>query len=274
MLDCKRSVVKMRPVFYPHVRLLKRWPVFLMTLSGAALAAPFDSATVTRVENDVALGHHKKERPAAVADVVKAEDYLHTQTEARAELQFADHSIVRVGQNTVFSFDANSRTLSLQKGAMLFYIPPGSGGGHIQTPSLTAAVTGTVAKVSENLIAVLSGELTTQWGVVHAGEAIESNHGKVRIYKFDESQALAGKLVAWGGPLPEIPEAGAGQHPAIGLPDTHWLDVNEWTQTNPTIRKILSENPTVTPPATPPTPPPIKTTPPPPPVRGGGSPPR
>jgi hypothetical protein len=186
---------------------------------------PFTSAEVTRIENHVTLGSQAggSERPASLHDVVAADTYIYTQDESRAELEFPDHSIVRVGQDTVFSFSASSRTLSLEKGAMLFDIPPGNGGGNIKTPSLTAAITGTVCKVSENMIAVLSGEITTPWGVVHAGEAIAFVNGHYRIFKFDESQAMAGYLVAWGGPLPELPQIGGVDNPVYGLPDwTPW----------------------------------------------------
>jgi FecR protein len=218
--------------------------VFLSLCAGAAALAvnrsaaePFTSATVTRLENKVAVGEVRsggvtKERPAAVADVVKERDYLHTQAQSRAELQFPDSSLVRVGQNTVFSFDADSRTLSLQKGAMLFYVPPGTG-GKIKTPSLTAAITGTIGKVSENLIAVLSGELQTPYGTVHAGEAIEYRDGAVRIFAYDPSQAFSGYLMSWG-PLPELPEIRSAQaNPLFGPPDTHIYDLNELTQVNP-----------------------------------------
>ena len=222
----------------------------------AFAAEPFNSATVTRLENNVAIGEvkggHANERHAAISDVVKDHDYLATQQQSRAELEFADHSMVRVGQNSVFSFDANSRTLSLQKGAMLFYIPPGSGGGTIKTPSLTAAVTGTIAKVSENMIAVLSGELRTDCGVVHAGEMIYIRNGQCVIAPFDPSETFSGFLVGWA-PLPEWPET-PGQsmedNSLFNLPDTHIYDVEELTQVNPRFHHNTG-NATATPTATP-----------------------
>jgi hypothetical protein len=197
----------------------------------AADGLPYSSATVTRVENHVSIGQTGgSERPAMLHDVVQADTYLFTQDESRAELQFPDRSIVRVGQNTVFSFAAQSRTLSLEKGAMLFYVPPGSGGGNIKTPSLTAAITGTVAKVSRDMIAVLSGSINTPWGVVRAGQAIEYSHGKVTIFEFDPSAAMEGQLIAWGGPLPELPEVGGETNPVYASPDLHWLDVLGFAQ--------------------------------------------
>ena len=237
-LDSPAALGKIRRVFTWNSARRFALPLALFSVSGAAALAvlPFTSATVTRLENHVSLGDHhggKGERPAALHDVVRADTYLFTQDQSRAELEFADHSIVRVGQNTVFSFDAESRTLSLEKGAMLFYVPPGSGGGHIKTPSLTAAITGTIGKVSENLIAILSGEIKTPWGTVHAGQAIAYIHGQIRIFDYDQSQALAGYLVAWGGPLPELTEIGGENNPLFGLPDTHLLDLLDITQVNP-----------------------------------------
>ncbi len=229
MLDSASPLAMIRPVRFPTLTRNLGLGFALYTLAGLSARGvlPFTSATVTRVENHVSIGSHGggPERPAALHDIVEAETYLYTQDESRAELEFPDHSIVRVGQNTVFSFDAASRTLSLEKGAMLFYVPPGSGGGNIKTPSLTAAITGTVGKVSENMIAILSGQITTPWGVVHAGEAISSVHGKIVIFKFDPSQAMAGMLIAWGGPLPELPQVGGENNPIYSKPNLNFFNI-------------------------------------------------
>ncbi len=126
-------------------------------------AEPYASATVTRVENKVAIGHVRngqvqQQTAASINDVIRAEQYLLTEAASRAEIQFVDNTIVRVGQNTVFSFDAASRTLSLQKGAMLFYVPHGDG-GRIKTPTLTAAIAGCTVAVADRMIAPVYGDL-------------------------------------------------------------------------------------------------------------------
>jgi len=212
---------------------------YALMMSGAQGVQPFSSATVTRVENHVSIGSHEggAERPAMLHDVVEAQTYLITQDDSRAELEFPDHTIVRVGQDSVFSFDAASRTLSLEKGAMLFYVPPGSGGGNIKTPSLTAAITGTVAKVSKNMIAVLSGEVKTPWGVVHPGEAIDFLSGNIRIFQFDPSQALAGHLSAFGGPLPELPQVGGENNKIYSQANLRYLDVTSFSQVDSRFTK-------------------------------------
>jgi hypothetical protein len=211
----------------PHRPFALGFAFYALMMAGAQGVQPFSSATVTRVENHVAIGSHAggAEHPAMLHDVVANQTYLLTQDDSRAELQFADGSLVRVGQDSVFSFDADSRTLSLEKGSMLFYVKPGTGGGTIKTPSLTAAITGTVAKVSKNLIAVLSGEIKTKWGTVHSGEAIDVLSGNIRIFQFDPSEALTGHLVAFGGPLPEVPEVGGGGKNVLKSPDLHGTDV-------------------------------------------------
>ena len=219
-------------------------------LLGATL--PYDSATVTLLENKVSIGSSQAgrttQRPAVVRDVVTAKDFVLTDVEARAEMEFKDRTIVRVGQNTLFSFDADTRTLTLRQGTLLFYVPPHSGGGTIKTPTLTAAITGTIAKVSENLIAVIAGELTTKWGVVHAGEAIEWRNGEVRIFTFDPREATTGKLFYFGGPLPLDTLAGPFPltFPNSPIPDLHVLDMLEATQLNPAVNHFESKPPNKT----------------------------
>ncbi|HEX8310762.1 MAG TPA: FecR family protein [Chthoniobacteraceae bacterium] len=180
-----------------------------------ATAAPLSSATVTRLENSVKYGEVRGResvtRRAAVADIVRASNFLLTETDARAELQYEDGSIVRVGQNTVFSFEADSRTLTLQKGSFIFFVPKGSGGGTIKTPSLTAAITGTVGKVSRDTIAVLEGEVT----LIPSGRKVRAGYfarrnadGTITIAKFDPSKAMDGRLMAFNGPMPGFAEDG------------------------------------------------------------------
>ena len=153
-----------------------------LALAGATQAAtPYTQATVTRTENQVSFGVVKGDRSetreAAAQDVVKANNFLLSESESRAELKYDDGTIVRIGQNTIFTFEANSRTLNLKKGTFVFFIPKGQGGGTIKTPSLTAAITGTVGKVSDNIIAILDGEvvLKPSGQIVKAGQFARRN---------------------------------------------------------------------------------------------------
>lgn len=183
-----------------------------MAVGIASAAGPLTSAKLTRMENSVKFGEVKGNesvtRPAAVNDVVKEQNFLLTENDSRAELQYEDGSVVRVGQNTVFSFEANSRTLSLAKGTFIFYVPRGQG-GTIKTPSLTAAITGTLGKVSRNTIAILQGEITLvpSGRKVKAGEFARMNaDGSIFIGRFDPARAGDGELMAFNGPMPGFNE--------------------------------------------------------------------
>jgi hypothetical protein len=205
-------------------------------------AAPtFDSATLTRVENKVTIGEIKGgqasgRRPAAVSESVKANNFIQTGSESRAELQFKDKSLVRVGQNSIFSFESKSRTLSLQEGSMLFYVAPGNGGGTIKTPAMTAAITGTLCKVSTDTIATLRGSVTIQVSgkplKIPAGFAVKVSNGQAQVFRFDGREAGKGKLYAMG-PLPEDP----GLQVARKEDSINWTTIDP-RQFNPAFNRV------------------------------------
>ncbi len=209
-----------------------RWLWMCLLLAGAreVTAAPFNSATVTRLQNKAVIaeivgGQVKGSRPAVVDDVVVASKFLQTEGDARAELQFPDKSLARVGSNSIFSFDAQSRTLKLDKGDMLFYLPPGAGGVKIKTAALTAALTGTVVLVKSTGFLVLEGTVTITYtengkkktmqleaGTDH--NAVKTVDGRLVGYRsgiFDPAWTFErGKLVEWKG-LPGEVEAKIAQ---------------------------------------------------------------
>lgn len=175
----------------------------------AETGVPYNQATVTRLQNKVIYGSSPDvaRRPAQSGDVIKASNYLLTDTDSRAELKYVDGSLVRIGQNTVFTFEADTRTLNLEHGSLVFYIPKGRGGGTIRTASLTASITGTIGKVADNMIAILEGEVTLvpSGQKVPAGSFARRNpDGSITVAPFDPSAALAGRLMEWGGPIAEF----------------------------------------------------------------------
>ena len=188
--------------------------VVALVATGALRAAEtLASATVTRVENKVSygkvIGDKSETRPAAANDVVKASNFLMSETESRAELKYDDGTIVRIGQNTIFSFEANTRTLNLKQGTFVFYMPKGLGGGTIKTPSFTAAITGTIGKVSKNIIAIIEGEIT----LLPSGRKVSEGffarmnpNGTIDILPFDLTKEFDGKLLTFNGRLPGLPD--------------------------------------------------------------------
>jgi hypothetical protein len=259
-----------------------------LAVSVASLQAavePLASATVSRVENRVSygkvVGDKSETRPAGINDVVKANNFLLSEADSRAELRYEDGTIVRIGQNTIFTFEANTRTLNLKKGTFVFYVPKGKGGGTIKTPSFTAAITGTIGKVSNNIIAVIEGEVT----LVPSGKKVPEGFfarfnpdGTIEILPFDRAKEFDGKLMTFNGPLPGLPEAAFGSLLTF-FTELGYLESQDRTQNLPS--QVLANNPLPVPTATPkqtsnnnPPPPPAPTpTPrpvvPPPPLEGG-----
>lgn len=88
------------------------------------------------------------ESPAQEGDVFLSPNLVKTGRKSRAQLVADDGTITRVGSNTIFSFDENSRTVNLRQGNILFNSPKGKGGGKIVTASASATVLGTTLAVS------------------------------------------------------------------------------------------------------------------------------
>ena len=103
-------------------------------------AEPFDQAEVTKTINLVSL--LPQDMRAVPGDLVKGDTALKTGGNSRAELQFPDLTITRVGSNALFRFIAGTREMVLDSGTMLFSSPKGAGGGKVQAGAITAAVTG------------------------------------------------------------------------------------------------------------------------------------
>ncbi|HEV7401548.1 MAG TPA: FecR family protein [Chthoniobacteraceae bacterium] len=213
-------------------------------LCAASAATPFSSATVTQVENHVAYGNRTGDRSvtrdAHLSDVVRANNFLRSESNSRAELTYPDGTVVRIGQNTVFTFDAESRTLSLEKGSLLFHIPKGAGGGTIKTASLTAAITGTAGKVSDNIIAIIEGtvKLIPSGRLVHQFEFARRNaDGSITISPFDPARANDGALANFNGKMPGFPDVPVLVDTTPGVPfnaaDIRALDVFSRTNNLP-----------------------------------------
>jgi FecR protein len=122
---------------------MRHWVFVLFVFVGyvATLwAEPFDQAEVTKTINLVSL--LPQDVRAAPGDLVKRDTALKTGGNSRAELQFPDLTITRVGSNALFRFVAGTREIVLDGGTMLFSSPKGAGGGKVQAGAITAAVTG------------------------------------------------------------------------------------------------------------------------------------
>jgi hypothetical protein len=106
--------------------------------------ANFQAATITRTVNQVeVLPQGRSPQPAKTGERLQGPDALQTGRQSRAEMAFPDRSLVRLGANTLFSFERGSRNLDLVNGTILLQTPKRGGGGTIRTQPVTATITGT-----------------------------------------------------------------------------------------------------------------------------------
>jgi FecR-like protein len=132
-----------------HHWLMKRLVLILPLFAGhlsVLRAEPFEQAEVKKAINVVSL--LPQDVRAAPGDIVKGDTALQTGGNSRAELQFPDLTITRVGSNALFRFIAGTREMILDSGTLLFSSPAGAGGGKVQAGAITAAVTGTDFMIS------------------------------------------------------------------------------------------------------------------------------
>ena len=111
-------------------------------------AAGLSQATVTNVQEEVWMVQPGQEpRSASVGSVVSGSTAVRTGVKSLAEITFSDKTLLRLGSNSQFSFQEGLREVNLRSGTALFQVPKGSGGLRVRTGSITAAITGSEAKV-------------------------------------------------------------------------------------------------------------------------------
>lgn len=120
--------------------------LFFLLIFQPSFAAPagLKKASIEEISGDVIV---KKEsdvadRKAVLKESIIGKDIIRTGKKSRAELEFEDQSICRLGSNTIFSFDPQTRDMAFSRGVALVHVPPGKGGARIATPAATAAIQG------------------------------------------------------------------------------------------------------------------------------------
>lgn len=122
--------------------------MLMLLIPVSSSAQKFNRAEVTKVRNDVKLlTGTKQSRPASEGSVVSGETAVRTGLKSRAQMDFPDESIVRLGSNSVFSFKEGKRNVDLDKGTILMQVPKNLGKTRIRTSSISAAITGTTVMI-------------------------------------------------------------------------------------------------------------------------------
>jgi hypothetical protein len=116
----------------------------------ATNAADLAQAVVRQKVNVVTLAPSLSApaHPVSQGAVVRDENIVRTGGESRAELEFPDLTLTRLGANSIFSFDAEARAINCQQGAALFSKPTASGRIEVRSGAVTAAITGSTGFVS------------------------------------------------------------------------------------------------------------------------------
>ena len=170
----------------------------LLAHTGSTFAADLSQAVVRQKVNVVTVAPTiaAQARPASQGEIVRDENVVRTGTESRAELEFADLTLARLGANSIFTFDAESRALNCQQGAALFSKPTNSGRVEVRAGAITAAITGSTGFVSNQPVVqskkaranTASAERTAMMGMLEGklrGSAVwRDNSGKERTFRF------------------------------------------------------------------------------------------
>jgi hypothetical protein len=168
---------------------------------GLALAQPMPlgNAKISYIQNDVSVADIQvlkvqsgqvAKTPAKLEQPVTKDQVVVTGGKSRAELTFADGTIARIGQHSVFSFSASSRKMDVQTGSALFNVPKGRGTTEIKAGPVTASIVGTTLLVQvfgdHVLIYVYEGTVVQGDINITAGKVLRiNNDGSTALEDFD-----------------------------------------------------------------------------------------
>ena len=153
-------------------------------ISFAVSQTPEPEGRVTSIFHDVQVLPTKADaRPAEINDKVDEGSALRTGHDSRSELTFADLTITRLGENTIFSINKAGRSVRLDSGTILLYARKNSGGAEISTKAVSVGITGTTVIFesrgdSYDRLTVLEGDARFSLNNF-PDESVEVNAGEV-----------------------------------------------------------------------------------------------
>jgi hypothetical protein len=87
-------------------------------------------------------------QPAGAGTVIYPDNVVRTGTASRALLQFVDLTQARLGGNSIFSWDAKTRSMDFKQGAVLISKPTDSGAINLRSGAVSGAITGSTVFLS------------------------------------------------------------------------------------------------------------------------------
>ncbi|HEX4638818.1 MAG TPA: FecR domain-containing protein [Chthoniobacterales bacterium] len=232
-------------------------------LIGLAFAqTPDPQGRVTSVYHDVqVMPAEAAPRTAQIDDTLDQGNALRTGNDSRSEITFADLTITRLGENTIFTVNKAGRSVHLDSGTILLYAKKNSGNAEISTKAVTVGITGTTVifrseaanfdrlLVLEGHARFLLNDYPDQTTTVRAGEILNVKAGSKKLPKpshVDLRRILqTHELIKNFPPLPSLDliyAAMKAQNPSASLPPRS-------TITNPP-RQVTPQTNVNTPPAT------------------------
>ena len=128
----------------------------ILTLSaGAGLVygaekKPLEAGAFTAVKNQVGQTDGSEKKQAQKDGKIAEGNKVDTGAGSCTEMTFTDSSVMRMGQNSHFSFDSKERLIRLDKGTILMHVPPGNGGVAIEAGGVVGSVSGSTVMASSD----------------------------------------------------------------------------------------------------------------------------
>ena len=169
-----------------------------------ASASGLHQASITDSFNTVSYqaSADSPQKAATTGTVIHPSNIVRTGVDSRAELEFNDKTITRMGANSFFSFDEAKQIMDLQQGSVLFSKPKNSDTFEIATPAATCSISGTtgfayylapVVKSTKSqgtmLFGLIEGETSVTVGgktyPIGSGQLLVSTGGLVQVINFN-----------------------------------------------------------------------------------------
>ena len=162
------------------------------SLSSFAYAESLRQASVSEAVNSVSYQANESapQKPATPGTIIHTNNVVRTGVQSRAELQFSDKTVTRLGANSVFTFDAQGQKLNLEEGSMLFSKPKETSAFQISTPAATCAISGTTGFMQAHNHSFLFGLLEGHSRIVVNGVTYSVAGGNLLVVKADGSVHL------------------------------------------------------------------------------------
>lgn len=109
---------------------------------------PLGAGVFSLVKNSVTLTDQAGKKTANKDDKISTGNQVDTGATAFTEMTFDDSSVLRLGENSHFSFSSQERLIQGSQGTMLMHAPPGNGGISIESGGVVGAVSGSTVMVS------------------------------------------------------------------------------------------------------------------------------